>query len=147
MAQKQFLQAILADDGEMAAAVNISSFAEVFVSWLLFDSIHRSNHQLDAPSASIITSSVAPPRMMYQRQDGIVGEGHRATLSDGVPSSLAATISTSHSAAEIIWTLPNGRVQFDCPLSFAGLSVRNGEITSDPIFLWDPKLLGRCDKV
>ena len=136
------MQAILADDGEMATAVNVSSFAEVFVSWLLFDSIHRGNHQLVASSASIITSSVAPPRM-YQRQDGIVGEGRRATSSDGVPSSLAATITTSHGAAEIIWTLPNGRVQFDSPLSFAGLSVRNGEITSDPIFLWDPKLLGR----
>ena len=102
----------------VTTAINVVSFADVFVSWLLFDSIRHSNHQPVAPSVSIINNSVAPPR----------------------------TITTSRGTAEHIWTLPNGRVQFDCPLSFAGLSMRNGEITRDPIFLSDPKLLGRCDK-
>ena len=124
-------------------------FADVpFAAWILFDSIHHNDHQRVSPSVSIIANGVAPT-LLYHRPDGIVGSGRQvAALSDGVSTSSPATASSCSAEHDNIWSLPNGRVQFDCPLSFAGLSMQNGEIISDTttssvISLWDPKLLGR----
>lgn len=120
-------------------------FADVFASWLLFDTIHRNDYQPPVVPLASITITVhdhdgIAPRIQHTSHwhddidDGDGGQG--ATVSDGVTSS------------STIWSLPNGQVQFECPLSFAGLSVRNGEIVSDASSvtpLWDPKLLGRYD--
>lgn len=113
-------------------AVTVISFADVILSWLLFDSNYHSDRHLVVPSSlTIAKNNGVAPSLINRRQDGTVDSN--------------ACMTTQN-----IWTLPNGRVQFDCPLFFDGLSIRNGEVNSDAstsssISIWDPKLLGRYD--
>lgn len=111
-------------------AVTVISFADVILSWLLFDSNYHSDRHLVVPSSlTNANNNGVAPSLINRRQDGTVDSN--------------ACMTTQN-----VWTLPNGRVQFDCPLSFDGLSIRNGEVNSDAsttssISLWDPRLLGR----
>ena len=119
-------------------------FADVVASWLLFDNGKHVDHRLVAPPTTMIVAKSATPTLFLRRED-ILGGGAASSLVLS-PSSVSASC-----ASENMWTLPNGRVQFSCPLTFAGISIQHdGEITSDSslsssssISLWDPKFLGR----
>ena len=115
--------------------------AEAIASLLLFDGSARDAHQLDLQMPTPVDGSsavanhigIAAPRLdRYQ----YVANGD---------SRLAA--STAAVGSQYAWNLPNGRVEIDRPLSFAGVSMQDGKLFSGPalssIPLWDPTLLGR----
>ena len=120
----------------------------IIVPLLLFDSSqhHHSHHNdhhhhrlVAQPSSSIVAPNdiigITAPKL-YQHNDDITSDGDEATSPRQIGSS------------QYVWNLPNGKVQFDRPLSFAGVTMQDGGLKSDSspsasISLWDPTLLGR----
>ena len=145
-------------------------FADVIASLLLFDStptfyhhgqLGRSVEAVVAPPSSIIASN--SNNFLYQNQY------YKARIQDNTkPFALASTLLASvpaqlnsqyPSLTATSWNLPNGKVQFDQPLSFAGIKMmQNGEIktvdenndsslsTPSIVSLWNPVFLGRYEQ-
>lgn len=124
---------------ELAGAMVLAafSFAEAILPLVLLDGSGRNHRCVDyqqihvswpAASASILVASTSG-----DAPTAIRGSKLQPPRPDG---------------SKYAWNLPNGRVEFDCPLSFGGISAQeDGTLTSDAdasVALTDPKLLGRC---
>lgn len=137
--------------------VALLPFADVIASLLLFDC----NNQPAMPASSSLSSSVSvvpslllpnsivqsnTQRLLYRKQNDVINNVFTTS------STIASVPPSAEYTEQDVWNLPNGRVQFDRPLSFAGIKFQDGKLKSDSdsstsssISLWDPVFLGRYE--
>ena len=134
--------------------VALLPFVDAIASLLLFDC----NNQQAMPASSSLPPSVVPTLLTLpnRNSNSIVHSNTQRLLyrkqHDGI-SNIFTTSSVLGSSVDSqkndVWNLPNGRVQFERPLSFAGIKLQDGTLKSDDsstsssISLWDPVFLGR----
>jgi len=121
-------------------------FADVILPLLLFDnSRQHADHQL-------VPQFGAQPSSIIVANNGNNNGITTATRLYPTGVATAGTPSSSSAAgnSQYTWNLPNGKVQFERPLSFAGIKIMpNGELESSDssssssiISLWNPIFLG-----
>ena len=133
--------------------VALLPFVDAIASLLLFDC----NNQQAMPASSSLPPSVVPTLLTLPNSNSncIVQSNTQRLLyrkqHDGISNifTTSSLIGSSVNSLNDVWNLPNGRVQFDRPLSFAGIKFQDGTLKSDDsstsssISLWDPVFLGR----
>jgi len=117
-------------------------FAEAIVSLLLFNNVVHDRadqlHQFPRPSPSLgVAKSVVASKVLHRSQDDVISRDVASSSSvDGIMG-----------GPEYAWNLRNGKVQFERPFSFAGISMQDGKLESDyssssRVSLWGPTFLG-----
>ena len=104
------------------------------------------------PYSSIIvagTGAAETSSRLYRLSD----EGRLATSTVAATDEVTSSSEAALDASYRVWDLPNGRVEFENPFIFYGLTLRSSSgqilksdhtsVLTSSISLWDPILLGR----